>query len=186
MERLLEAPMWSGWGIRTLAETERRYNPLAYHRGTVWPHDNAIIAAGFRRYGFDDAACQVFEGIVEASSHFPLRRLPELFAGFRREDYGVPVRYPVACHPQAWAATSVPYMLERLLGLEPEAFERRLRVVRPVLPRSTAAVELRGLRVGSATVDLAFERQADGRAEVRVLRTEGALDVQVERDPAAP
>jgi glycogen debranching enzyme len=180
MESLLAEPMFSGWGIRTLSKNERRYNPVAYHRGTVWPHDNALIAAGFRRCGFDDAACQVFEGIVAASMHFPMRRLPELFAGFRRADYGVPVRYPVACHPQAWAAASVPFMLERLLGLSPDAFARRLRVVRPTLPASVGSLELRGLRVGSATVDLAFQRQNDGRAAVRVLRSEGQLDVDVD------
>jgi glycogen debranching enzyme len=180
MESLTSDAMWSGWGIRTLSEHARRFNPVAYHRGTVWPHDNAIIAAGLRRCGFDDAACQVFEGIVEASTHFPLHRLPELFAGFRRSEYGIPVRYPVACHPQAWAAASVPFMLERLLGLTPEAFENRLRVVRPILPPSTQLVELRGLRVGSARVDLHFTRQPDGHADVEVLKTEGDVEVEVE------
>jgi glycogen debranching enzyme len=180
MESLLSDPMWTGWGIRTLSEEARRFNPVAYHRGTVWPHDNALIAAGFRRYGFDDAACQVFEGIVEASTHFPLHRLPELFAGFRRSEYGIPVRYPVACHPQAWAASSVPFMLEKLLGLAPEAFETRLRVVRPILPPSTRVVTLRGLRVGCARVDLAFTRQPDGHADVEVLKQEGEIDVEVE------
>ncbi len=179
-ESLLHERMFSGWGIRTLAEDDRRYNPVAYHRGTVWPHDNALIVAGFRRYGFDDAACRVFEGMVDAAGHFSMRRLPELFAGFRRCDYGVPVRYPVACHPQAWAAASVPFMLERLLGLTPEAFDDRLRIVRPVLPASVRDVAIRGLRVGGAVVSLAFERQGDGRVEVRVLESEGTLDVKVE------
>jgi len=186
MESMLGSPMFSGWGIRPLASSERRYNPVAYHRGTVWPHDNALIAAGFRRYGFDDAACRVFEGIVEASTYFPMRRLPETFSGFDRRDYGVPVRYPVACHPQAWSAASVPFLLQRLLGLTPEAFENRLRIVRPVLPASIDAVSLRRLRVGSAEVDLAFERGPGGHATARVLRNEGGLEVRVERDGVDP
>ncbi|MFT3775688.1 MAG: glycogen debranching N-terminal domain-containing protein [Minicystis sp.] len=182
MEHLLSEAMFSGWGIRTLSADERRYNPVAYHRGTVWPHDNAIILAGFRHHGFDDAACRVFEGILAASAHFRMHRLPELFAGFRRADFGVPVHYPVACHPQAWAAASVPFMIERLLGLSPEAFDNRLRVVRPVLPPAIETLDLRGLRVGTATVDLAFTRLPDGRAEARVTRCDGPLDVQVDRD----
>ncbi len=162
VQRLLSPPMWSGWGIRTLSEDARRYNPIAYHRGTVWPHDNAIIAAGFRRYGFDDAACQVFNGLFEASTHFPLHRLPELMSGFRRDDYGTPIRYPVACHPQAWAAGSIPFLLTSLLGLASDGFDRRLRVVRPVLPEGIGEVEFHGLRVGTGSVDLAFGRQQDG------------------------
>jgi glycogen debranching enzyme len=180
MESLLSESMWSGWGIRTLSEDARRFNPVAYHRGTVWPHDNAIIAAGFRRYGFDDAACQVFDGIVEASTHFTLHRLPELFAGFRRSEYGIPVRYPVACHPQAWAASSVPFMLERLLGLTPEAFEKRLRIVRPILPSSTRTVTLRGLRLSCGRGVIAITRHPHGAADVEVLRQEGEIDVEVE------
>ncbi len=180
MESLLSEPMWSGWGVRTLSGEARRYNPIAYHRGTVWPHDNALITAGLRRHGFDGAACQVTTGILEASMHFPMHRLPELFSGFRRADYGLPVRYPVACHPQAWAAGSVPFMLATLLGLEPDAFEGRLRVVRPVLPESVGEVELRGLRVGSGSVDLAFVRRADGGCDARVLEARGGVDVEVE------
>jgi glycogen debranching enzyme len=120
-ERLLAADMFSGWGIRTLSEKERRYNPVGYHLGTVWPHDNSLIAAGFRRYGLDREARRVVAGIIEAATYFDNYRLPELFAGFSRDDYEVPVHYPVACHPQAWAAGSIPYMLESALGLVPEA-----------------------------------------------------------------
>ncbi|APR85619.1 Glycogen debranching enzyme [Minicystis rosea] len=182
VDALLSPAMWSGWGIRTLAMDERRYNPVAYHRGTVWPHDNAIIVAGLRRYGFDDAACRIFEGIVDASTHFRMSRLPELFAGFPRREYEVPVHYPVACHPQAWAAGSVPFMIERLLGLTPDAFDDRLRIVRPVLPASVSTLELHGLRVGRASADLAFSRRPDGRADVRVLRRDQSLDVQIIED----
>jgi glycogen debranching enzyme len=179
VERLMRDDMFNGWGIRTLSEHERGYNPLGYHLGTVWPHDNAIIAAGFRRYGFDGAMRRVFTAVVEAAMSFTHYRLPELFAGFRREEYGVPVRYPVACHPQAWAAGTVPYLMEALLGLVPEAFDRRLRVIRPMLPDFIDRVEVYGLRVGSARTDLQFERAPGGTA-VNVLKVEGALDVIVE------
>ncbi len=178
-ERLLSPSMFNGWGIRTLSEDERRYNPIAYHRGTVWPHDNAIIAAGFRRYGLDEAACRVFTGLLYASSYFSMHRLPELFSGFRQADYGVPVGYPVACHPQAWAAGSLPFLLTSLLGLEPEAFENRLRIVRPTLPKDIDDIEVRGLRVAGASVDLGFERESDGTVSVHVRGSRGGIDVKV-------
>ncbi|HEX7127566.1 MAG TPA: glycogen debranching N-terminal domain-containing protein [Thermodesulfobacteriota bacterium] len=178
--RLMADDMFSGWGVRTLASGERRYNPVGYHLGTVWPHDNAIIAAGCRAYGFDDAALRIAEGLVQAAIAFPEARLPELFAGFRRDEYGVPVRYPVACHPQAWASGSVPYLLETLLGLAPDAFAGRLVVRRPLLPSFLSHAELRGLRIGASRVDLAFDRAGDGTVSARALRVDGDLDVVVE------
>lgn len=180
VERLMAEDMFSGWGIRTLSEKEKRYNPIGYHLGTVWPHDNSLIMAGLRQYGFDAEARQLFRGIVEAAVGFPLSRLPELFAGFRREDYDQPVRYPVACHPQAWAAGAVPYMLTTLLGLVPEAFEHRLRIVRPILPDWIDHLQVRRLRVGSAHTDLSFEKSPDGAIAVKVLGVEGPLEVVVE------
>jgi glycogen debranching enzyme len=179
-ERLMAQDMFNGWGVRTLSEKEKRYNPIGYHLGTVWPHDNSLIAAGFRRYGFDDPARRVWAGIVAAALEFPTYRLPEVFAGFRRRAFGLPVHYPVACHPQAWAAGAVPYLLTALLGLVPEAFDRRLRVVRPVLPQRLEHVTLRRLRVGSAKVDLRFATGAEGKVGVDVLHKEGELDVIVE------
>ena len=176
-QRLLADDMFSGWGVRTLSEKEKRYNPIGYHLGTIWPHDNALILAGLRRYGLDDAAARLFTAVVEAAVHFPNYRLPEVFAGLRRREFGQPVHYPVACHPQAWAAGSVPYALTALLGLTPEAFDRRLRVVRPVLPDGCDHVELRGLRVGAAKADLRFARTAHGKVGVEVLNTEGNLEV---------
>jgi glycogen debranching enzyme len=178
-ERLLEPDMFSGWGIRTLSSAERCYNPNGYHVGTVWPHDNAMIVAGLRRYGRDDAAQRIFMALLHAAMDFDQYRLPELFAGFPREEYGIPVPYPVACRPQAWAAGAVPYMLESTLGLVPEAFERRLRIVRPRLPDPAYSLELHGLRVGTATAALRFDRTGDG-VSVRVLRIDGPLDVIVE------
>jgi glycogen debranching enzyme len=173
--------MFSGWGIRTLSEQERRYNPIGYHLGTVWPHDNALIAAGFRHYGFDTEACQLFTGMTQAALGFAHERLPEVFAGFGRKEYGIPVRYPVACHPQAWAAGAVPYLVESILGLIPEAFEHKLRIVRPVLPEAVERIDVRRLRVGSDRADLRFERAAGGQVSVSVLRVEGQLEVITEK-----
>ena len=158
-DRLMADDVFSGWGIRTLSMQEKRYNPSGYHVGSVWPHDNSLIVAGFRNYGLDEAARRVFAGIAEAATYFHGDRLPEVFSGFRREHFGVPVRYPVACHPQAWAAGSVPFLLQSLLGLTPEAFDGRLRIVRPVLPDGVDRVELHRLRVGEARVDLRFTRR---------------------------
>jgi glycogen debranching enzyme len=179
--RLLADDLFSGWGVRTLSARERRFNPIGYHLGTVWPHDNAMIAAGLRRYGALDAREKVFTGITDAAAHFHSFRLPEVFAGFRREDFGVPVRYPVACHPQAWAAGAVPFLLESMLGLEPDGFECRLRVVRPVLPRRVEWLELHRLRVGEAQADLRFQRTGADTVEVTLRRQSGPLEVAVER-----
>jgi glycogen debranching enzyme len=156
-----------------------RYNPNGYHVGTVWPHDNAMIVAGLRRYGCDDAAHRIFMALLSAAMDFDQYRLPELFAGFPHEEYGIPVPYPVACRPQAWAAGAIPFMLESTLGLMPEAFDRRLRIVRPRLPDPTYFLEVHGLRVGAATVALRFDRDGDD-VTVRLLRIDGPLDVIVE------
>jgi len=177
VERLMSSDMFSGWGIRTLSSEERAYNPIGYHLGTVWPHDNSLIAAGLRRYGFDEAAEKIFVGLMEAAVHFSNNRLPELFAGFDREDYAIPVRYPVACHPQAWAAGAIPYLLQVMLGLEPQAFEKRLRLLRPWLPSFVQSVALYDLRVGKAKIDLKFTREADGRISHQVLQKSGDLEL---------
>jgi glycogen debranching enzyme len=180
--RLMEEDMFSGWGIRTLSTREKRYNPIGYHVGTVWPHDNGMIAEGLRAYGYDEAALQIFNGITEAAMHFESYRLPELFAGFPKDQYQVPVTFPTACHPQAWAAGSLLHMLEVLLGLKPDGFAARLLIQRPMLPEFVYQVELRGLRVGQARADLNFQREPDGTAAVRVLDIQGNLDVEVQRE----
>jgi glycogen debranching enzyme len=174
----MQDDMFSGWGVRTLSTAERRYNPVGYHLGTVWPHDNALLAAGCRRYGEDDAALRIFSAIAEAAMHFRHHRLPEAMAGFQREDFQVPVHYPVACHPQAWAAGAVPFLLTTCLGLEPDAFAGKLRITRPRLPDFVNRVALRGLRVGEASADLEFRRTAGG-AEVNILGTSGQLAVEI-------
>lgn len=179
--RLLEPDMFSGWGIRTLSTHEKRYNPIGYHLGTVWPHDNAFIAAGLRRYGFDEAAMRVFSGIFEAASHFPNMRLPEVFAGFARGDIQIPVHYPVACHPQAWAAGSLPLLVQTILGLEADGFANRLRVRRPMLPPAIDRLSIHGIHIGRGTVDVTFERRL-GATRCRVLRSTGDVEVDVDSD----
>ena len=179
-DRLLQPDMYSGWGIRTLSSRERRFNPIGYHDGTVWPHDNAIAIAGFRRYGCLAGISRVLGDIVDAATHFEHDRLPEVFGGFERQEFTVPVRYPVACHPQAWAAGSVPFMIESALGLRPDAFKRRLHIAQPVLPDSVNELKLERLRVGDASVDIAFKRNGQGQVTVDKVQTHGEIDVVVD------
>lgn len=178
IDRLMAADMFSGWGVRTLSSQERAFNPIGYHLGTVWPHDNALVAAGFRRYGGDEQALRIFHGLFDAAFHFHLHQLPEVFCGFGREDYEIPINYPVACHPQAWAAGALPFLLATLLGLEPEAFDQRLEIVRPMLPRGIDRLDVARLRIGEASVDLTFRRRKDG-VDVDVVKLGGALDIKV-------
>jgi glycogen debranching enzyme len=170
--------MSSGWGLRTFGTGQPGFNPLGYHLGTVWPHDTAIAVAGLRRYGFDAEASELATGLLDAARHFPLYRFPEVFCGFARAETAVPVAYPVACAPQAWAAAA-PFMLFRaLLGLEADAPGRELRIVRPTLPRPLRKMVVTGLRVGDAEVDLLFQSWR-GTTAAEVLRRKGDLSVVV-------
>ncbi|HET9682110.1 MAG TPA: glycogen debranching N-terminal domain-containing protein [Candidatus Limnocylindrales bacterium] len=186
--RLLEEDVFAGWGIRTLSHDAAAFNPIGYHLGTIWPHDNGLIADGFRRYDLVEPMGKVAGALMEASTDFPQQRLPECFAGYDRRDFGIPVRYPVACHPQAWAAGAVPHLLTSMLGLAADGFERRLTVDRPWLPGFMRHLELRGLRVGSASVDLAFDRedQRHGLARARVIGLDGDLDVRLTDQVSRP
>jgi glycogen debranching enzyme len=179
VERVLEADMFSGWGIRTLSADDPSYNPVEYQLGSVWPHDNAIIVAGMQRYGFVTEANRVFTAMMQAAFQFEHFRLPELFAGYSRTDASRPAKYPVACSPQAWAAASVPYMLASVLGLVPEGFNHRLRIKRPCLPDWLEWVSLRHLRVAGAEVDLHYQRVDEGTV-VAVTRKDGDLLVSIE------
>lgn len=191
VERLLAPDMFSGWGIRTFSADARPYNPMSYHVGSVWPHDNALIVAGFRRYGHDEPALQLFDALFAAASWCRNYRLPELFCGYpRSEREGGPVPYPVACSPQAWAAGALPYALWNLLGLSADAARGRLMLRRPRLPRELDALELRNLRIGRATVDLRLKRSpGDGGVEVDADVRGGEIEVirhdQLD-DPSAP
>jgi glycogen debranching enzyme len=177
--RLLRSDLFSGWGVRTLASGQPRYNPMSYHNGSVWPHDNALIAAGLRRYGHVEGVSEVLTGLVEAALAFDDRRLPELFCGFGRRRDAAPVPYPVACRPQAWAAGSVFLLLEAALGLETDARARRAIFCGPNLPTWLTWLEIRSLRVGDARLDLHLTRGKYG-GSIEILRKEGEIEV-VER-----
>jgi glycogen debranching enzyme len=176
---LTSAPLWSGWGIRTLSADTVGYNPLGYHLGTIWPHDNGICAAGFARYGLTHETRKVAATMLEASTHFRDSRLPELFCGFDRATSPLPVPYPVACSPQAWSAGAIFQMIAATLGMRPAARERRLDLIAPALPPWLADLKLHNVRVGDAVVDRAFASAGDGSVSVEVLRRTGDLDVVV-------
>ncbi|MGC2626004.1 MAG: amylo-alpha-1,6-glucosidase [Candidatus Udaeobacter sp.] len=176
---LTDETSFSGWGIRTVASSEARYNPMSYHNGSIWPHDNSLIAAGFARYDLKESAAMVLAGMMDASIFFDLHRLPELFCGFPRRPGEAPTLYPVACAPQAWASGAVFLVLQACLGLELFAPERRLVFSKPLLPQFLPQVSIRDLKVGDASVDLLLTRHDEGDVGVNVLRRNGILDVVV-------
>jgi glycogen debranching enzyme len=167
---------FSGWGVRTVSTSEVRYNPMSYHNGSIWPHDNAVIAAGFARYGLHDEALTLLTAMFEASGAFHLRRLPELFCGFGREPGEGPISYPVACHPQAWASGSALLLLQAALGVEIRAADRVITFTRPRLPEFLKEVRLHNLRVGPDSVDLLLHRH-DRDVGITVVRRTGPVEV---------
>lgn len=178
---LMSEDSFSGWGVRTVAAGEARYNPMSYHDGSVWPHDNALIAAGLARYGFKEEAARVLTGLFDASIFFDLHRLPELFCGFPRRPGEAPTLYPVACSPQTWASAAVFMLLESCLGLRVQGSERRVLLSNPFLPPSLAQVTIRNLRIDDASIDLVAMRHDGGGVAVNVMRREGELDVIVKK-----
>ena len=175
-ECLMSPGLFSGWGIRTLSQEERRYNPMSYHNGSVWPHDNAMIALGFARNGFSLPIERVFKGIFEAATYMDISRLPELFCGFQRRRGRGPTLYPVACAPQAWAAATPFALLQASLGLSFNPARNEIRLINPRLPSFLDEVILRHLRLGNSSLDLAIGRH-EGEVSLRVLRREGRLRV---------
>jgi glycogen debranching enzyme len=175
---LLGARCFSGWGIRTIAQSEARYNPMSYHNGSVWPHDNALIALGLSRYGEKWAAAAIFGALFDAATTMELRRLPELFCGFARRPHNAPTQYPVACSPQAWASASILALLQASLGLE--LFDRSgvISFYRPLLPEFLDRVHLRNLRMSRGSVDVQLHRSGDDVA-VTVTRRDGDIAVIV-------
>jgi glycogen debranching enzyme len=176
---LFAAPSFCGWGIRTLASSEARYNPMSYHNGSVWPHDNALIAAGLARYGFRAETARLFEALFAAAGYIDLRRLPELFCGFPRQRTQGPTFYPVACAPQAWAAAAPLLLLQSCLGLGFDVDRMQITFDAPTLPAFLDEVVLRNLAIGEGAVDLALRRSGthvlvdvlDRKGPVRILTT---------------
>jgi glycogen debranching enzyme len=175
---LMSAEGFSGWGIRTIRRGEARYNPMSYHNGSVWPHDNALIALGFARYGLKQEAVRVFEALFTAATYQDLRRLPELFCGFQRKPHRGPTAYPVACSPQAWASAAPFALLQACLGLDLRHEQHEIRFSSPVLPPFLDEILLRNLRIGDACVDLRVARYGQDAA-VNVLRRRGDIRVVV-------
>jgi glycogen debranching enzyme len=158
---LLQPHFFSGWGIRTVATSEARYNPMSYHNGSIWPHDNALIALGLARYGQKQALATLFGGLFRAGTYMDLRRLPELFCGFQLHHGHGPTLYPVACAPQAWASATPFTLLEASLGLQFDPFAGEIRLCNPQLPPFLDEVILRNLQLGKSSVDLRVRRHRD-------------------------
>jgi len=155
--QLLSSPFFTGWGVRTVARSEARYNPISYHNGSVWPHDNALCASGIARTGFRGGAPRLLRGAFEAAVHFDMR-LPELFCGFSRTQGAPPVAYPVACLPQAWAAGSALMLLQACLGIDIDGRGEMVEINQPELPPGIEDVTISDLRLGARRFDLAFRK----------------------------
>jgi glycogen debranching enzyme len=177
-ETLMSEGSFSGWGVRTLDTSELRYNPMSYHNGSIWPHDNALIAAGFANYGFDDLGLRLFEAMLGASEMVDLHRLPELFCGFSRRPGEGPTLYPVACAPQSWAAAAVFMLLGAALGITIDGARGEVSLSHPVLPPAIGELRITGLEVGSGRIDLLFENHPHD-VGLTVLRREGEVRVLV-------
>jgi glycogen debranching enzyme len=164
--RLLQEDMFSGWGIRTLSSKEKRYNPMSYHNGSVWPHDVAIIARGFSKYGLSDETLQLTSALFDASLFIELQRLPELFCGFERRKGEGPTNYPVACSPQAWSVAAVFMLLEACLHIDIYAEEKKVYFYKPLMPHGIEELEIKGLKLG------------DGYANLKLYCENGSVGVQ--------
>ena len=175
-ETLLARDSFSGWGIRTLSSREIRYNPMSYHNGSVWPHDNALIASGMGRYDLKSHAATVLTGLFDSSIFVDLHRLPELFCGFTRRPGRGPTLYPVACAPQSWSAATVFALLQACLGMRISGPEARISFHYPLLPKFLREVQIHNIRVGPAAVDLLLLRHGHD-VGINVLRREGNVEL---------
>lgn len=177
---MLSPSFQSGWGIRTIADTEARYNPMSYHNGSIWPHDNALITAGLSICGRQDGTERVTRALYEAGIGMDQRKLPELFCGFQRRRGRAPILYPVACSPQAWSSAAVFYLLQSLLGLQIDGRGGLLRFTQPIIPDWLGYVRLRGVKVGRSKLDLRLVRDpARGKTLLEVLRNDDNLPVEL-------
>jgi glycogen debranching enzyme len=175
----MASDFFSGWGIRTVAEGASRYNPMSYHNGSVWPHDNALIALGFARYGLSEPVCRVFDAVFDAARWMEFRRLPELYCGFRRRTGRGPTLYPVACSPQAWASGAPFALIQAALGMRliPELGEIQFR--NPTLPDTVDWIKLRNVTIGGASADI-LVRRVEGSLSVDLVRVSGNARVTIE------
>jgi glycogen debranching enzyme len=186
-ERLMAPDMFSGWGIRTLSSESPAYNPMGYHTGSVWPHDNSLITLGLRSTGHTEQALEVAMGLFDMIAYQPYDRPPELFCGYSR-DQGNPVQYPVACTPQAWATGTVFQLIKMMVNLVPNIESNQVRIIDPTLPASIHQLSIRNLRVGSTVLDVEFVREKAGEfnpdpvgtTSCRVTRKRGNLRVMIE------
>jgi len=165
----------SGWGVRTVAMGEARYNPMSYHNGSVWPHDNAMIAWGLAEYGFSAGIAPIFNGVIQAAEHMDQRRIQELYCGFPRRRRRGPTLYPVACSPQAWASGAVFHLLQAVLGLHYDVDANSVTLRNPVVPSWVGDVTVRKLKIGNGTIDFAVKQSADGSPSIRLLDSQGEL-----------
>ncbi|WP_024276515.1 glycogen debranching N-terminal domain-containing protein [Hyphomicrobium sp. 802] len=176
VQQMLSPGFFSGWGIRTIATTEARYNPMSYHNGSIWPHDNAMIGAGFARYGQTERIEPVFDGVLDAALKMSQGRLPELFCGFRRRPGRAPILYPVACSPQAWASGAMLHMVSSLMGLEIDGASRTITLRSPRLPLRAGEIEVRNIRAGEGSADFVLRRH-HGVVTIDVTNCRGGVKV---------
>jgi glycogen debranching enzyme len=177
-DSLLVKNFFSGWGIRTVAMGEARYNPVSYHNGSVWPHDNALLAAGMGQYGFRSAAAKILSALLDVSAWVDLHRLPELFCGLDRRQGEGPTLYPVACAPQAWAAGAVFLLLKACLGISIDAVKKQVTLNKPVLPDDVNQLCIRNVRLGSATLDFDIENRKS-KIDVQLLTKQHGFEFLV-------
>jgi glycogen debranching enzyme len=173
---LLGPDFFSGWGIRTVASSEARYNPVSYHNGSVWPHDNAIIAKGLSNYGFKEQAVRILTALLDVSDFVDLHRLPELYCGLPRRAGEGPTLYPVACAPQAWSAGAIYMLLEACLGISIDASNRQIKFECPCLPKEISRLWIKKLAIEQDSVDVLLEL-VNGVTRVQVLEKRGAIEV---------
>jgi glycogen debranching enzyme len=178
-DAMMSPRLFSGWGVRTVADAAARYNPMSYHNGSIWPHDNALIGAGLGACGRRGGVERILKALLDAAMMMDQHRLPELFCGFPRRRGRAPVLYPVACSPQAWASGAMFYLLQSMIGLQIDGRQRTVRFVRPLIPEWLGYVELTDLAIDDARVSLRLTSGHSGRPELVVLANESTATIEV-------
>jgi glycogen debranching enzyme len=175
---LFSNKMFTGWGIRTLASGEVRFNPMSYHNGSIWPHDNALIAYGLSKYGLKSGVIKIAQALFDASLFIEGQRLPELFCGFKRREGEPPTDYPVACSPQTWSVASCFMIIQSLLGIEIDAYENVIRFHKPMLPDFIDSLEIRNLKFRNSFINLRFIKTADN-VSIAILNKEASVRMEI-------